>query len=186
MTYLENLNGGLRELLETTNDVVIFGEDLMDPYGGAFKVTRGLQHDFPQRVLTTPISEAALTGLASGMALRGLRPVLEIMFGDFTALCMDQIINHASKFRIMYNDQVRVPITIRTPMGGGRGYGPTHSQSIEKLFLGIPDLRIVSPSIFYESGRLLKQAVADDMPVLFVEHKLLYPCLLYTSPSPRD
>lgn len=184
MTYLENLNASLRELLETTKDVVIFGEDIMDPYGGAFKVTRGLQRDFPHRVLTTPISEAALTGLATGMALRGLRPVLEIMFGDFTALCMDQILNHASKFRIMYNDQVRVPITIRTPMGGGRGYGPTHSQCIEKLFFGIPDLRVISPSIFYESGRLLKQAVSDDMPVLFVEHKLLYPVELMTADAP--
>jgi len=181
MTYLENLNKALRELLETTSDVVIFGEDIMDPYGGAFKVTRGLQRDFPHRVLTTPISEAALTGLANGMALRGLRPILEIMFGDFTALCADQILNHTSKFRIMYNDQVKVPMTIRTPMGGGRGYGPTHSQCIEKLFFGIPDLRIVAPSIFYEPGKLLKQAVSDDMPVLFVEHKLLYPVELMTA-----
>jgi pyruvate/2-oxoglutarate/acetoin dehydrogenase E1 component len=184
MTYLESLNKNLREVLETTEDVILLGEDLMDPYGGAFKVTRGLQRDFPRRVLTTPISEAAITGLATGMALRGLRPVLEIMFGDFMALCMDQILNHAAKFRIMYNDAVRVPITIRTPMGGGRGYGPTHSQCIEKLFFGIPDLRVVAPSIFCESGRILKQAIFDDMPVLFVEHKLLYPVDLLTSDVP--
>jgi len=184
MTYLENLNQSLRELLETTTDVIIFGEDIMDPYGGAFKVTRGLQRDFPQRVLTTPISEAALTGLATGMSLRGLRPILEIMFGDFTSLCMDQILNHASKFRIMYNDQVKVPITIRTPMGGGRGYGPTHSQSIEKLFFGIPDIRVVAPCIFCEPGRLLTQAVLDDRPVVFVEHKLLYPVELMTADGP--
>lgn len=184
MTYLESLNKSLRQLLETSSDVVIFGEDIMDPYGGAFKVTRGLQRDFPQRVLTTPISEAILVGLANGMALRGLRPVVEIMFGDFTALCMDQILNHASKFRIMYNDQVKVPLTIRTPMGGGRGYGPTHSQCIEKLFLGIPDLRLVAPSIFYEPGPLLRLAVSDDRPVVFVEHKLLYPVELITTNGP--
>ncbi len=181
MTYLEELNAGLRQVLASTQDVVLFGEDLLDPYGGAFKVTRGLQHDFPQRVFTTPISEAALTGLATGMALRGLRPVLEIMFGDFMGLCMDQILNHASKFRMMYNDQVKIPITIRTPMGGGRGYGPTHSQCIEKLFFGIPDIRIVAPSVFCEVGELLKQAIFDDRPVLFIEHKLLYSAELLTS-----
>jgi len=152
MTYLESLNSGLRELLETLPEVVVFGEDLLDPYGGAFKVTRGLQRDFPQRVLTTPISEAALAGIANGMALRGLRPVLEIMFGDFLALCMDQIVNHGAKFRTMYNDSVTVPVTIRTPVGGGRGYGPTHSQCLEKLFFGIPDIRIVAPSVFGEAG----------------------------------
>ncbi|MGB6429964.1 MAG: transketolase C-terminal domain-containing protein [Candidatus Acidiferrales bacterium] len=184
MTYLEELNTGLRQVLSTTEDVVLFGEDLLDPYGGAFKVTRGLQHDFPRRVLTTPISEAALTGMATGMALRGLRPVLEIMFGDFMGLCMDQILNHASKFRMMYNDQVKIPITIRTPMGGGRGYGPTHSQCIEKLFLGIPDIRIVAPSIFCEVAQLLKQAIFDDRPVLFIEHKLLYSAELLTSSVP--
>lgn len=182
MTYLESLNTSLRGLLETTPDVVLFGEDLLDPYGGAFKVTRGLQRDFPNRVFTTPISEAALAGLAGGMALRGLRPVLEIMFGDFLALCMDQIVNHASKFRMMYNGRVRVPLTIRTPMGGGRGYGPTHSQCLEKLFFGVPELRLVAPSLFCDAGRVLAQAVFDDRPVLFVEHKLLYPAELVTSP----
>lgn len=181
MTYLESLNTSLRKVLETTWDVVLFGEDLMDPYGGAFKVTRGLQRDFPERVLTTPISEAALVGLANGMALRGMRPVLEIMFGDFAGICMDQILNHASKFRMMYNDRVKVPVTIRTPMGGGRGYGPTHSQCIEKLFLGIPDLRIVAPSMFCEAGAVLTQAILDDRPTLFIEHKLLYPVELLTS-----
>jgi acetoin:2,6-dichlorophenolindophenol oxidoreductase subunit beta len=174
MTYLESLNSGLRELLEELPQVVVFGEDLLDPYGGAFKVTRGLQRDFPQRVLTTPISEAALTGIANGMALRGLRPVLEIMFGDFLALCIDQILNHGAKFRTMYNNSVTVPVTIRTPMGGGRGYGPTHSQSIEKLFMGIPEIRIVAPSVFCDAGQVLRQAVLDDKLVLFIEHKLLY------------
>jgi pyruvate/2-oxoglutarate/acetoin dehydrogenase E1 component len=181
MTYLESLNQGLLELLETLPEVVIFGEDLLDPYGGAFKVTRGLQRQFPDRVLTTPISEGALAGMANGMALRSLRPILEIMFGDFLALCMDQILNHTAKFNGMYNGRVTVPVTIRTPMGGGRGYGPTHSQSIEKLFLGIPEIRIVAPSQFGDPGALLKQAVHDDCPVLFIEHKLLYPTELLRS-----
>ncbi len=184
MTYLESLNICLRKALETNPDVILLGEDLMDPYGGAFKVTRGLQRDFPDRVLTTPISEAALAGVANGMALRGMRPVLEIMFGDFMGICMDQILNHASKFRVMYNNGVNVPITIRTPMGGGRGYGPTHSQCIEKLFFSIPDLRIVAPSVFSEAGGDLAQAIFDDMPVLFLEHKLLYPAELVSSDVP--
>lgn len=174
MTYLESLNSGLRGLLEDLPQVVVFGEDLLDPYGGAFKVTRDLQRDFPERVLTTPISEAALTGIANGMALRGLRPVLEIMFSDFLALCMDQILNHGAKFRTMYNNSVTVPVTIRTPVGGGRGYGPTHSQCIEKLFMGIPEIRIVAPSVFCDAGRVPRQAVLDDRLVLFLEHKLLY------------
>jgi acetoin:2,6-dichlorophenolindophenol oxidoreductase subunit beta len=179
MTCIESLNSALNELLEEMPEVVIFGEDLLDPYGGAFKVTRGLQAKFPQRVLTTPISEGALTGLANGMALRGLRPVLEIMFGDFLSLCMDQIVNHGAKFRTMYNESVTVPVTIRTPVGGGRGYGPTHSQCIEKLFMGVPEIRIVAPSVYCQAGEVLKQAVRDDRLVLFIEHKLLYALQLF-------
>ncbi len=152
----------------------MLGEDILDPYGGAFKVTRGLSTKFPERVLTTPISEAAIMGIANGMALRGLRPVAEIMFGDFVTLIADQLINHAAKFRWMYNENVRVPVVVRAPMGGHRGYGPTHSQSLEKLFLGIPGLNVVAPNTLGDPGALLEAAIADDDPVLFVEHKLLY------------
>jgi len=181
--YLASLNQSLGRLLAEDSRVVVFGEDILDPYGGAFKVTRGLQEQHPDRVLTTPISEAALVALANGMALRGLRPVVEIMFGDFLSLCMDQILNHATKFRAMYNGQVTVPITVRTPMGGGRGYGPTHSQSIEKLFLGVPYLDVISPSVFGDAGELLERAVRRDCPVLFIEHKLLYPAELISGNS---
>jgi pyruvate/2-oxoglutarate/acetoin dehydrogenase E1 component len=160
--------------MESDSRVYLLGEDILDPYGGAFKVTRGLSTKFPDRVLTTPISEAAIMGVANGMALRGLRPVAEIMFGDFVTLIADQLINHAAKFRWMYNDNVRVPVVVRTPMGGHRGYGPTHSQSLEKLFLGIPGLSVVAPNTLGDPGELLKAAIADDDPVLFVEHKLLY------------
>lgn len=175
MNYLESLNLSLGNLLEESPEVIILGEDLLDPYGGAFKVTRGLQSRFPTRVLTTPISEAALTGIANGMALRGLRPVLEIMFGDFLTLCVDQILNHGAKFRTMYNERVTVPVTIRTPMGGGRGYGPTHSQCLERLFWGVPGIQVIAPSHYCNAGEVLKRAVRDDRVVLFLEHKLLYP-----------
>jgi pyruvate/2-oxoglutarate/acetoin dehydrogenase E1 component len=174
-TVLQQLNQALQEALETNASVYILGEDILDPYGGAFKVTRGLSTAFPDRVWTTPVSEAAIVGLATGMALRGLRPVVEIMFGDFTTLIADQLINHTAKFREMYNQQVQVPVVIRTPMGGRRGYGPTHSQSLEKLFLGVPGLRVLAPTALDDPGDLLSRAIlSDDDPVLFIENKLLY------------
>lgn len=174
-TVLESLNRALHKALASDARVYLLGEDLLDPYGGAFKVTRGLSSAYPDRVLTTPISEAGITGLATGMALRGLLPVLEIMFGDFVPLIADQLINHATKFRWMYNEQVRVPLVIRTPMGGRRGYGPTHSQTLEKLFLGVPCLRILAPCALGEPGSLLLDAIfRDEDPVLFIENKLLY------------
>jgi pyruvate/2-oxoglutarate/acetoin dehydrogenase E1 component len=173
-TVLERLNFALHNAMETDARVYVLGEDLLDPYGGAFKVTRGLSTKFPGRVLTTPISEASIVGVADGMALRGLRPVAEIMFGDFLTLAADQLVNHAAKFRWMYNDGVRVPLVVRTPMGGRRGYGPTHSQSLEKMFLGVPGLHVVAPNTLGDPAALLAAAIADDDPVLFIEHKLLY------------
>lgn len=173
-SMLEALNQALHCALAQDSRVVLLGQDLLDPYGGAFKVTRGLSSAYPQRVLTTPISEAGVMGLAAGMALRGLRPVVEIMFGDFVTLAADQLINHIAKYRWMYNDQVRVPLVLRTPMGGRRGYGPTHSQTLEKHLLGAPGLRVVAPSPYDDPGGLLLAAIADDDPVLFIENKLLY------------
>ena len=173
-TVLERLNFALHHAMETDERVHVLGEDILDPYGGAFKVTRGLSTKFPERVLTTPISEAVIAGLTAGMAMRGLRPVVEIMFGDFVPLIADQLINHAAKFRWMYNDQIRVPMVVRTPMGGRRGYGPTHSQSLEKMFLGVPGLKVVAPNTLGDPAILLTAAIADEDPVLFIEHKLLY------------
>ena len=112
---VQALNETLHALFAERDDVVLFGEDVLDPYGGAFKVTQGLSDAYPDRVLTTPISEASLFGVAAGMALRGQRPILEIMFGDFVALGLDQIVNGISKFREMYDDQVTVPLVVRTP-----------------------------------------------------------------------
>ena len=174
-TILESLNRGLRTCLEESDRVYVIGEDVLDPYGGAFKVTRGLSTDYPEHVITTPVSEAGIVGVGVGMALRGLFPVIEIMFGDFISLTVDQLINHAAKFRWMSNDQVRVPLVVRTPMGGRRGYGPTHSQSLEKHLLGAPGLRVVAATALGDAGELLRKAVLEDEdPVLFLEHKVLY------------
>lgn len=174
-TVLKSLNEGLYNAMQGNPNVYLLGEDILDPYGGAFKVTKGLSSQFPDRVITTPLSEAGFVGIATGMALRGLRPVVEIMFGDFISLITDQILNHAAKFRWMYNNQVQVPLVIRTPMGGYRGYGPTHSQSLEKLFLGIPGLNIWVVDQYHQPGKLLETAILDNQdPLLFVENKLLY------------
>jgi pyruvate/2-oxoglutarate/acetoin dehydrogenase E1 component len=180
-TYLKSLQSALHFIFETNPRVILLGEDILDPYGGAFKVSLGLSSKYKDRVITTPISESSIIGVANGLALRGLRPIAEIMFGDFLTLCADQIINHAAKFKRMYNDSVDVPLIIRTPMGGGRGYGPTHSQSIEKLFLGVPHLKIIAPSHLHDPGEILKFCVVNEnQPVLFIEHKLLYPLELET------
>jgi pyruvate/2-oxoglutarate/acetoin dehydrogenase E1 component len=168
------LNETLHAIFASRDDVVLLGEDVLDPYGGAFKVTQGLSDAYPDRVLTTPISEASLFGVAAGMALRGQRPILEIMFGDFVSLGFDQVVNGISKFSEMYDDQVTVPLVVRTPMGGRRGYGPTHSQSLEKLLLGIPNIGVVAASECHDLGALLVSAVEDDRPVFFVENKLMY------------
>ena len=172
---VHQLNDALHKVMDERDDVVLIGEDLVDPYGGAFKVSRGLSSRFPKRVLSSPISEAAIIGLGSGLGLRGLRPVVEIMFGDFLALGADQVLNHLAKFRWMYDEQVETPVVIRTPVGGHRGYGPTHSQSIEKMFLGMPGLVVVAISARHDPGELLRHAiVCDPRPVLFLEQKILY------------
>ncbi len=180
-SVLESLNSGLHRAFLDNQSVYLLGEDVLDPYGGAFKVTRGLSTRFPDRVLTTPISEAGFVGVAAGMALRGLRPVVEIMFGDFVSLIADQLVNHIAKFRWIYNDQVSVPMVIRTPMGGRRGYGPTHSQTLEKLYLGIPGLRVLAPAaLSYPDGKgsagdmLYHAILTNEEPVLFIENKLQY------------
>lgn len=179
-TVLDSLNDALHQAMVRDERVILLGEDILDPYGGAFKITRGLSTKYPGRVLTTPISEAGIVGVATGMALRGLRPVVEIMFGDFVTLAADQLINHAAKFRWMYaggssQPPVSVPLVVRLPMGGRRGYGPTHSQTLEKHFLGAPGLRVVAPCTLGSPGELLLHAILDNHdPLLFVENKLLY------------
>ena len=168
------INAALRDLLSTDNNVIVLGEDLHEPYGGAFKVTAGLSSDFAGRVISTPISEAGITGAGIGLALAGKRPVVEIMFADFLSLCMDQIYNHAVKFPGMF-PEVDVPLVIRTPCGGRRGYGPTHSQSPENIFVSVPGLTVIYGSHRHNVGQLLADTVRRwPNPTIFLEHKLLY------------
>jgi 2-oxoisovalerate dehydrogenase E1 component len=170
----QSINAALRHLLETVPEVLLLGQDLHEPYGGAFKVTQGLSTAFAGRVISTPISEAGVTGASIGLALAGFRPVMEVMFADFLTLCMDQLYNHAVKFPGMFDD-MPVPLVIRTPCGGRRGYGPTHSQSPENLLGSVPGLTVVYPSHRHQPGRLLIDATMRwPYPVVFLEHKLLY------------
>src|SRR5699024_7693779 len=136
--------------------------------------SRGLSDRWPERVITTPISEASLVGIAAGMAIRGQRPIVEIMFGDFVSLSLDQVVNGVSKFRAMYDDQVRVPLVVRTPMGGRRGYGPTHSQSLEKMLVGVPNIRVVATSECHDLHALVTACIDDDDPVFLIENKVMY------------
>lgn len=174
MLYAAALREALCEALDADPAVFLLGEDI-GAYGGAFKVTAGLLERYgPDRVRDTPISENTIVGLATGAALMGQKPVCEIMFMDFIALAMDQIVNHAAKFHYMYGAQRPVPIVIRTPNGGGRGYGPTHSQSLEAWFMHSPGLKVACPATPADAKGLMTTAIADPNPVLMLEGKLLY------------
>lgn len=176
LTIKDAINLALKEEMEKDEKVFLLGEDI-GQYGGAFGVTSGLLKLFGEnRVVETPISESSLMGIATGCALTGMRPVLEIMFMDFTTLIIDQLLNHATKLKYMFGgcDDIRVPVVVRTPFGGGRAYGASHSQSLEALFLHIPGLKIYIPSTPSDAYHLMKDAIRDDNPVLFLENKLLY------------
>jgi 2-oxoisovalerate dehydrogenase E1 component len=181
--YSELINQSFLELFSKFPELLMIGEDIEAPYGGAFKVTRDLSTRFPGRVRNTPISEAALVGIGTGLALAGMRPIVEIMFGDFLGLAFDQLLQHACKFEDMYNGAARIPLIVRTPMGGRRGYGPTHSQSIEGYFIGMPHLLVIAlncrldPHIVY--SRLLS---SEKGPALVLENKILYTRTLRTEP----
>jgi 2-oxoisovalerate dehydrogenase E1 component len=168
------INRALADLLQACPDIVVLGEDLHEPYGGAFKVTAGLSERFAGRVISTPISEAGIVGAGIGLALAGGRPVVEIMFADFVTLALDQLYNHAVKFPGMFPD-CAVPLVVRTPCGGRRGYGPTHSQSVENLLVAVPGLTVVYGSHRHNVGQLLVDASTRwPNPTVFLEHKLLY------------
>jgi len=173
--YVSSINRCLDSLLSSRDNILIIGEDIVDPYGGAFGVTKGLSTKYPTKVISTPICEYSIIGMSIGLSLRGFIPIVEVMFGDFITLAIDQIINHASKYCSMYGEKLKLPIIIRTPMGGGRGYGPTHSQSLERMLLGIPNIYIVAPSIYNNPGRLLEYCISIEKPVIFIENKMLYP-----------
>jgi len=175
VTFLEAISEALFEEMTRDEASFLLGEDI-GVYGGAFGVTRGLIEDFgEERIRETPISENGFTGLGVGAAAGGLRPVVELMFGDFVTCCMDALANHAAKLTYMYNGQVRAPFTLRMPIGRRRGYGATHSQSLEAWFAHLPGLHVVCPSNVADAVGLLRTAIRSDGPVLFLEPKLLYP-----------
>ncbi len=174
LTYTQALREALAEEMRRDANVILMGEDIGD-YGGVFRVTEGLIHEFgPTRVRDTPITESAFVGMAVGMAMTGKRPLVELMFIDFALVAADQIWNQAAKMRSMSGGRVKVPMVIRAQQGGGRGNGAQHSQSFEALFTHIPGMKVVIPATPYDAKGLLKSAIRDDNPVMFIEHKLLY------------
>ena len=171
---VELLNKFFRECLENDDRTVLLGEDIEAPYGGAFKVYRDLSLLYPDRVIATPISELGISGVANGLALAGLRPYVELMFGDFVPLSFDQIVNHAAKFYHMYNKQINCPVVFRMPMGGGRGYGPTHSQTLDKFVAGVDNILVVALNTFIDPTWLYSRIHEEEHPVVVIENKLDY------------
>ena len=170
----QDLNDALHAVLAGHQDTYLLGEDIADPYGGAFGVTRGLSTAFPDRVLNTPISESAVTGVAGGLAMTGNRVFVEVMFGDFISLCFDQLVNFVSKSVTMYGRRLPMPVIVRCPVGGNRGYGPTHSQSPQKHFVGVPNLGLYELSPFHRPQAAFERTFALGEPAVFFEDKVLY------------
>ena len=174
MRYAEALNAALREEMQRDPTVFLFGEDVAR-YGGVFKVSRGLLEEFGEkRVRDTPISEQAMTAMAVTAAMTGTRPVLEIMYADFVPLTLDALVNQASIYEYIWNGQVRMPFVLRTQGGGGAGAGAQHSKSLDSMLAHIPGIKVVAPSTPADAKGLLKTAIRDSQPVVFLEHKLLY------------
>lgn len=172
--YIWAINQAIAEEMERDENVVLIGEDVGIP-GGSFGASRGLYERFGlERIFDTPISEAGIMGLAAGAAASGLRPIVEIMFMDFMAVCMDGIVNQIAKMRYMFGSQYMLPIVIRTPAGAGLNAGPQHSQSLEAWFAHVPGLKIVMPATPYDMKGILKSAIRDDNPVIVVENKTLH------------
>ncbi|WIX80276.1 alpha-ketoacid dehydrogenase subunit beta [Amycolatopsis carbonis] len=183
ISYREAINEALAQEMQRDESVIVMGEDNAggagspgddDAWGGVLGVTKGLFHQFPGRVLDTPISESAFIGAAIGAATAGQRPVAELMFIDFMGVCFDQIFNQAAKFRYMFGGNARTPVVIRTMYGAGLRAAAQHSQCLYPIFTHIPGLKVVVPSSPYEAKGLLIQSIRDDDPVIFCEHKALY------------
>jgi pyruvate/2-oxoglutarate/acetoin dehydrogenase E1 component len=174
MMFRDALRQALREEMQRDSRVFLLGEDI-GRYGGAYAVTKGLLEEFgPQRVIDTPMSEGTIVGAAVGAAMTGGRPVAEIMYVDFLAYAMDQLVNQAAKIHYMFGGQIHVPMVVRTQQGTGRGAGAQHSQSLEAWFVHIPGLKVVAPATPEDAKGLLKSAIRDGNPVVFLEHKGLY------------
>jgi pyruvate/2-oxoglutarate/acetoin dehydrogenase E1 component/pyruvate/2-oxoglutarate dehydrogenase complex dihydrolipoamide acyltransferase (E2) component len=170
----ENLNHALHDLFGRDAGVYLLGEDVLDPYGGAFKISKGLSTNFPDRVITTPLSEGGILGVGNGLALCGNRVIVEIMFGDFLTLGFDQIMNFAAKSATMYGREIPIRLLVRCPVGGNRGYGPTHSQSLQKHLIGVPNLALYELSPFHDAADVLAQALDRGTPGVLFEDKVLY------------
>ncbi|HLY57669.1 MAG TPA: alpha-ketoacid dehydrogenase subunit beta [Stellaceae bacterium] len=182
-TYMQAISDALRLEMRRDPNVFLIGEDIaggsgtehIGAVGGIFGLTSGMYEEFgPKRVIDTPISESAIVGAASGAAITGMRPVAEIMFVDFVGVCMDQIVNQAAKFRYMFGGKARCPLVIRAPIGGGLRAGAQHSATLHPLFTMFPGLKVVMPANPYDAKGLLIEAIRDDDPVIYLEHKLLY------------
>jgi pyruvate dehydrogenase E1 component beta subunit len=174
MRYREALNQALREELDADENVFLMGEDI-GVFNGAFKVTNGLLEDYGERrVRDTPISENTIVGAGVGAAMTGLRPVVELMTINFSLLALDQIVNHAAAIHYMFGGQVTVPMVIRMPQGAGHQLGPTHSHSLEAMYLHVPGLLVAVPTTAADAKGLLKAAIRDDNPVIVIEHEALY------------
>lgn len=174
ITYAQAIKEAMCEEMRKDDSVILLGEDV-GLYGGGFGVSVGMFQEFgPERVMDTPISEAAIAGAATGAAITGMRPVAEIMFCDFTTIAMDQLVNQAAKIRYMFGGKAKVPMVLRAPEGSGTGAAAQHSQSLEAWFCHVPGLKVVAPSTPYDAKGLLKTSIQDDNPVVFFEQKLLY------------
>jgi pyruvate/2-oxoglutarate/acetoin dehydrogenase E1 component len=175
LSIAEALREGIAEEMRRDPTVFCMGEDIAVPggWGGAFTVTLGLEKEFPDRMLNTPIAELGFFGAGVGAAIMGMRPIVDVQYGDFLFLAMDQIVNNAAKLRYMSGGTVKVPLVMRAPVGA-TGRGAQHAQSMERYFTGVPGIKVVAASTAYDAKGLLKSAVRDDNPVLIFEHKLLY------------
>lgn len=174
ITVKDALKEAIIEEMDRDENVFVMGEDIAE-HGGIYGVTQGLLEKYgKERIRNTPISESALIGSALGAAITGMRPIAELMYIDFTAVAMDQIVNQAAKMRYMFGGKVDVPLVIRTQGGGGRGSAAQHSQSLEAWFMHVPGLKVVMPSTPYDAKGLLKTAIRDNNPVMFIEHKMAY------------
>lgn len=174
ITYLEALREAMTQEMRADKEVFLVGEDV-GTYGGAFGVSKGMLEEFGhERVRDTPISEAAIAGAATGAALMGMRPIMEVMFMDFLTISTNQLVNAAAKMRFMFGGKCSIPMVIRAPSGSGTGAAAQHSQSLENWFVHVPGIKVVAPSTPYDAKGLLIAAIRDNNPVLFMEHKLLY------------
>jgi pyruvate/2-oxoglutarate/acetoin dehydrogenase E1 component len=174
LTLIKSLNEAIDEEMAAENSIVCFGED-MGAYGGVWALSKGLQKKYgDQRVFDTPLAEAAIVGTAVGCAMAGLRPVIELMYIDFSSVCADPLINQAAKIHLMSGGQFNVPMTIVAPYGAGTCEAAQHSNSPEAWFLNTPGLKVVTPSTIYDHKGLLRSAIKDDNPVMFLWHKALY------------